>query len=192
MPIAFAAALAASAPLLGSFANLLPAERRATHSRTRYLIPITLAALLVLGILAVFGIFPLINERRYVAELTAEQRRIAPAALRVQAIDKTVAADRARIAALDDFRRRPQADLDVLNELVRLLPEKVWTNSIEVFPDSIVIAGEADQAAPLLKLLNSSALFEKSEFVMPVTHNGEVDLFRIKSMRVGRAGRTTP
>ena len=191
-PIAFAAALAASAPLLGNFANLLPAERRASHSRTRYLIPIALAALLVLGILAVFVIFPLIDERRYVAELTAEQRRIAPAALRVQTIDRTVAADRARIASLDDFRRRPQADLDVLNELVRLLPEKVWTSSIEVFPDSIVIAGEADQAAPLLKLLNSSTLFEKSEFVMPVTHNGEVDLFRIKSMRVGRAGRATP
>ena len=55
-----------------------------------------------------------------------------------------------------------------------------------------MIAGEADQAAPLLKLLNSSALFEKSEFAMPVTHNGQTDLFRIRTMRRGRAGRTTP
>ena len=133
-PIAYAAALAASAPLLGKFANLLPAERRASHSRTRYLIPIALAALLVLGIIAVFVIFPIVNERRYVADLTAEQQRIAPAALRVQSIDKTLATDRARIAALDDFRQRPQADLDLLNELVRLLPEQVWTSSIEIFP----------------------------------------------------------
>ena len=191
-PIAYAAALAASAPLLGNFANLLPAERRASHSRTRYLIPIALAALLVLGIIAVFVIFPIVNERRYVADLTAEQRRIAPAALRVQTIDKTLATDRARVAALDDFRQRPQADLDLLNELVRLLPEQVWTSSIEISSDSVVIAGEADQAAPLLKLLNSSTLFEKSEFVMPVTHNGQTDLFRIKTMRRGREGRTTP
>ena len=191
-PIAYAAALAASAPLLGNFANLLPAERRASHSRTRYLIPIALAALLVLAMIAVFVIFPILNERRYVADLTAEQRRLTPAALRVQTIEKTLAADRARIAALDDFRQRPQADLDVLNELVRLLPEQVWTNSIEISPDSVVIAGEADQAAPLPKLLNSSALFEKSEFVMPFTHNGQADLFRIKAMRRGRAGRTTP
>jgi Tfp pilus assembly protein PilN len=191
-PIAYAAALAASAPLLGNFANLLPAARRASHSRTRYLIPIALAALLVLGMIAVFVIFPILNERRYVADLTAEQRRLAPAALRVQTIEKTLAADRARIAALDDFRQRPQADLDVLNELVRLLPEQVWTSSIEILPDSVVIAGEADQAAPLLKLLNSSTLFEKSEFSVPVTHNGQTDLFRIKTMRHGRAGRTTP
>ena len=191
-PTAYAAALAASAPLLGNFANLLPAERRASHSRTRYLIPIALAALLVLGIIAVFVIFPILNERRYVADLSAEQRRIAPAALRVQAIDKTLATDRARIAALDDFRQRPQADLDLLNELVRLLPEQVWTSSIEIFPDSVAISGEADQAAPLLKVLNSSTLFEKSEFAMPVTHNGQTDLFRIKTMRRGRAGRNTP
>jgi Tfp pilus assembly protein PilN len=191
-PIAYAAALAASAPLLGNFANLLPAERRASHSRTRYLIPIALAALLVLGIIAVFVIFPIINERRYVADLTAEQRRLAPAALRVQTIDKTLATDRARVAALDDFRQRPQADLDLLNELVRLLPEQVWTSSIEISADSVVIAGEADQAAPLLKLLNSSTLFEKAEFVMPVTHSEKIDLFRIKAMRRGRAGRTTP
>jgi Tfp pilus assembly protein PilN len=191
-PIAYAAALAASAPLLGNFANLLPANRRASHSRTRYLIPIALVALLVLGIVAVFVIFPILNERRYVADLTAEQRRIAPAALRVQTIDKTLATDRARIAALDDFRQRPQADLDLLNELVRLLPEQVWTSSIEISPDAVVIAGEADQAAPLLKLLNSSPLFESSEFVIPVTHNGQTDLFRIKTMRRGRAGRTTP
>jgi Tfp pilus assembly protein PilN len=191
-PFAYAAALAASAPLLGNFANLLPAERRASHSRTRYLIPVALAVLLVLGIIAVFVIFPILNERRYVADLTAEQRRIAPAALRVQTIEKTLATDRGRIAALDDFRQRPQADLDLLNELVRLLPEQVWTSSIEVLPDSVVIVGEADQAAPLLKLLDSSALFEKSEFAMPVTHNGQTDLFRIKTMRRGRAGRTTP
>jgi hypothetical protein len=192
-PVAYAAALAASAPLYRSFANLLPAERRASHSRTRYLIPIALTVLLVLAALAVFVVFPILNERRYVAGLTAEQRRLAPAALRVQSIDKTLIADRARIASLDDFRRRPQADLDVLNELVRILPEQVWTSSIEILPDSVVIAGEADQAAPLLKLLDSSPLFEKkSEFAMPVTHNGQTDLFRIKGIRLGRTGRTTP
>jgi Tfp pilus assembly protein PilN len=193
-PLAYAAALAASAPLSIRFANLLPAERRASHSRTRYLFPITLAVLVVLGLLTVFVAFPFFNERRLVRDLTAEQNRIAPAALRVQAIDKILQTNRARIAALDDFRRRPQADLDVLNELVRLLPEQVWTNSIEIYPDSVVIAGEAAQAPPLLKLLDSSPLFEKSEFVMSVTYNGQSqsDQFRIKSMRRGRAGRSTP
>jgi Tfp pilus assembly protein PilN len=191
-PIAFAAALAASAPLAVVYANLLPADRRASHSRTQYLIPATLGASLLAGLVAVFVLFPILNERRYVNDLTAEVNRLQPAALRVQAIDKTLAAHRARIASLDDFRRRPQADLDLLNELVRLLPEQVWTNTIEIFPDNVVIAGEADQAEPLLKLLNSSPLFEKSDFVMSVTRNGQTDLFRIKALRRGRTGRTTP
>jgi len=191
-PIAWAAALAASAPFSIGFANLLPAARRASHSRTRYLIPIVLAALSVIGLLAVFVLFPLINERRYTKDLTAEELRLEKPAFRVQAIDKTLAAHRARIAALDDFRRRPQADLDVLNELVRILPEQVWTSSIEIYPDSLVLAGEAEQAAPLLKLLDSSPLFEKSEFVMSVTHKDQTDVFRIRTMRRGRTGRTTP
>jgi Tfp pilus assembly protein PilN len=191
-PLAFAAALAASAPLATGYANLLPAARRVSHSRTRYLIPGILAVLIAIGLLAVFVVFPLLNERRMVNDLTAERNRLERPALRVQTIDKSLAAHRARIASLDDFRSRPQADLDLLNELVRILPEQVWTNSIEIFPDSVVIAGEADQAAPLLKLLDSSPLFEKSEFVMSVTRNGSVDQFRIKSMRRGRAGRNTP
>lgn len=193
-PLAYAAALAASAPLSAHFANLLPAARRASHSRTRYLLPITLAVLVVLGLVGVFLVFPFFSERRLVRDLTAEQSRIAPAVLRVQTIDKILQTNRARMAALDDFRRRPQADLDVLNELVRLLPEKVWTNSIEIYPDSVIIAGEAEQAAPLLKLLDSSPLLEKSEFVMSVTHNqqNQTDQFRIKSIRRGRAGRSTP
>ena len=184
-PLAFAAALAASAPLSVRFANLLPAARRASHSRTQYVIPIALAALVAIGLVTVFVLFPVITERRYVRDLTAEQNRLAPIALRVQSIDKTLAAHRARIAALDDFRRRPQADLDVLNELVRILPEKVWTDSIEIFPDSIVIGGEADQAEPLLKLLESSPLFQKSR----VCHVGNAQRRRGRVPDQGHAPR---
>ncbi|HVW08010.1 MAG TPA: PilN domain-containing protein [Bryobacteraceae bacterium] len=191
-PLAAAAALAASAPLLVRYANLLPAERRASHDRARYLLPIVLGGLLVLALLGVFVAFPLIDEHRYTAALTAEFNRLQQPALRVQSIDKQLASHRARIAALDDFRKRPQADLDLMNELVRILPAQVWTDTVEIYPDHVVLAGQADQAAPLLKLLDSSPFFEKSEFVTSVSRNGSVDQFRIKTMRRGRAGRTTP
>jgi len=191
-PMAAAAALAASAPLLLRFANLLPAERRASHDRARYLLPVILGGLLVIALLGVFVAFPLINEHRYAADLTAEFNRLQRPALRVQSTDKQLASHRARITALDEFRKRPQADLDLMNELVRLLPPQVWTTSIEISPDSVMLAGEADQAAPLLKLLDSSPLFENSQFVTSVSRNGSVDQFRIKTMRRGRAGRNTP
>ena len=93
---------------------------------------------------------------------------------------------------LDEIRRRPQADLEVLNELTRLLQPPVWTTSVEIFPDTVVISGEADQAAPLLKLLDSSPLFQNSEFALALTRTNQTEQFRIKTTRRGRAGRTAP
>jgi Tfp pilus assembly protein PilN len=134
-----------------------------------------------------------VEQRRYRNELAAAEARLAPAIARVQRIQNQVAAGRTKIGVLDDLRRRPQADLDVLNELTRLLPPEIWTNTIEIYPDSVVIAGEAPQAAPLLKLLDSSLLFENSEFAVAVSRSQqEAEQFRIRTMRRGRAGRVTP
>jgi hypothetical protein len=110
----------------------------------------------------------------------------------VQAIEKTVRANRTRIQALDEIKGRSQADLEVLNELTRLLQPPIWTAGVEIYPDSVIISGEAEQAAPLLKLLDSSPLFQNSEFGLAVTRSNQVDQFRIKTQRRGRAGRTTP
>lgn len=189
---AWAAGIAGSAMRAAKFANLLPPERRASHNRLPYLIPGALAVLLTLALLLVFVIFPAVEQRRYRDDLDRAARRLEPAVLRAQSLEKNIAVDRAKIAALDDIRRRPQADLDVLNELTRLLPPPVWTTSIEVYPDSVILTGEADQAAPLLKALDSSPLFENSEFALSVTRSGQSEQFRIKTMRRGRAGRTTP
>jgi Tfp pilus assembly protein PilN len=191
-PLAYAAALAASAPLATRFANLLPPERRASNVRKQLWLPAGLGILVLLSLILGFAVLPAIEQRRYLDGLNQEMRRLEPAALRAQTLERKIAADRARVAALDDFRRRPQADLDALNELTRILPAQVWTSSIEIYPDSVVIAGEADQAAPLLKLLDSSPLFQNSEFALSVTHNAQAEQFRIKTMRRNRVGRTTP
>ena len=185
-------ALAASAPLVNRFANLLPKERRASSARRQYLLPLILAVIAALAALVCFVILPAVAERRYLNSLNEEIRVLEPPALRAQALEKTINSNRAKVASLDDFRRRTQADLDVLNELTRLLQPPVWTSSIEIYTDNVAIAGEADQASPLLKLLDSSPLFQNSEFTVSVSHNGTADQFRIKTMRRNRIGRTTP
>jgi len=191
--LAYAAALAGSASRSRRFANLLPPERRASHDRVQYLLPAVLGVLLLLSLIAVFVVFPAVEQRRYRNELMAAARALEPSIARVQTIDRRVASDRAKTGVLDDLRRRPRADLDVLNELTRLLPAEIWTNSVEIYPDSVVIAGEAPQAAPLLKVLDSSPLFENSEFAVAVSRTAQqTEQFRIKTMRRGRTGRTTP
>jgi Tfp pilus assembly protein PilN len=191
-PLAWAAALAGAAPRVTRFANLLPPERRASHDRMQFLLPAVLASVLLGAVIGVFLIFPVIEQKRYLRDLDAAARKLQPAALRAQTLERQIAADRRKIATLDDLRARPQADLDVLNELSRLLPPQVWTNAVEIYPDSVVLSGEADQAAALLKLLDSSPFFQNSEFALSVTRNGQTEQFRIKSMRRGRIGRTTP
>ena len=189
---AYAAALAGSATRVAKFANLLPPERRASHDRLQYLIPGVLGVLLVLALAAVFVIFPALEQRRYRADLEGAARQIEPWCVGAQSLEKKINSDWTKTAALDDFRHRPQADLDVLHELTRLLAPPVWTSAVEIYPDYAIVTGEADQAAPLLKVLDSSPLFQNSEFVLAPTRNDKIEQFRIKTLRRGRTGRTTP
>lgn len=190
--LAYAAALAGSATRVAKFANLLPPERRASHDRLQYVIPGILGVLLLLAAVAVFVIFPALQQRRYRADLERAARQIEPLVVRAQALEKKTNSARANIAALDEFRRRPQADLDVLNELTRLLPPPTWTNDVEIYPDYVIVSGEAEQAAPLLKVLDSSPLFQNSEFALAPSRSDKVEQFRIKTLRRGRTGRATP
>jgi Tfp pilus assembly protein PilN len=189
---ACAAAIAGSTPRVARFANLLPSERRASHDRVRYLFPATLGILVAIGLLTLLVIFPAVEQKRYRNDLEREARQLEPAAARAQALERKINENRNRVALLDEIRRRPQADLEVLNELTRLLPPQVWTTAIEIYPDSVVLSGEAEQAAPLLKVLDSSPLFQNSEFALSVTRNAQTEQFRLKTTRRGRAGRTTP
>ncbi len=189
---AYAAAVAGSAPRAERFANLLPVERRASHDRVQYLIPGALGVLVLAALVTAFVVFPAVEQKRLREELDHATRQLEPAAARARGLERAIAQNGSRIRLLDEIRRRPQADLEVLNELTRILPPTVWTNAIEIHPDSVVIAGEADQAAPLLKLLDSSPLFQNSEFVLAFTRTGEAEQFRIRTMRRGRAGRQTP
>jgi len=191
-PFAYAAAVAGAGPRIARFANLLPKERRASHDRLQYLIPATLALLVVAALLAAFVVFPAIEQRRFRQDLDRAARQLEPAAARARTLERQIAQNNSRIQLLDQIRRRPQDDLAVLNELTRLLPESAWTNYIEIHPDSVIVAGEADQAAPLLKLLDSSPLFQNSEFALAFTRTVQSEQFRIKTMRRGRIGRTTP
>ena len=189
-PFAVAAALASSAAFVSQPANLLPKELRAIRSRAGWIAVATAAGLLVIATIVVWGVLPALEQRRYMQDLTRQSQALERPALRAQTLERQIVSARARIAALDDLRRRPQADLDVLNELTRLLPTQAWTNTVEIYPDSVVISGEADQAASLVKVLDSSPLFQNSEFTL--THTGQTEQFRIRTLRRGRIGRSTP
>ncbi|HCC59250.1 MAG TPA: hypothetical protein DEQ47_18705 [Solibacterales bacterium] len=178
----YATALGAACPWLTSAVNLLPPERRTARTRP-WLIPT-----IVLGVLVAMAAMALlfagsVMDRRYLDRLHVEIARVEPLASRAAALDRKTAETRARTALLDGFARQTHASLDVLNELTRLLAPPVWISSTEIYPDSVVLTGEAPEAEPLLKLLNSSRLFQGAEFVTSVTKANGAEQFRIKALR---------
>jgi hypothetical protein len=178
----YAASLAGASPRLAAAANLLPQEKRSTNSRLIFAPTAVLAGLLLLVAGAVFG-YSRIEERRYMATLEAESARLEPQVKRIAGLDKSVEQTRARTRLLDEFRGRSKYDLDTLNEMTRLLAPPIWTNTTELNRDAAIMMGEAEQAAPLLKLIDSSPYFRDSAFAIPIVKAGTVEMFRIRAAR---------
>jgi hypothetical protein len=182
--LVYAAALASACPRLALGANLLPENQRSTSSRAMFIPTIVLAV--VLGVLLIsLGFYQRWEERRYISTLEAEITKLEPRARRVASLERAIADARARAELLDRFRRRSRADLDAVSEVTKLIAPPGWVGALELNRDSVVVQGEAEQSAPLLKIIDSSALFMGSEFTLPPARAGANELFRIRALREG-------
>jgi len=180
----YAAALAGACPRLAPAANLLPAEHRRSSSRAYFIPSMVLAGVLLLALVAL-AVYSSYADRRYLRNLQAEIAKVEPQARRAAEIDRQIQSAHARAQLLDHFRGQTRADLDAFNELTKLLTPPVWASSVNLTRDSVRIVGEAPQAAPLLKILDSSPLFQNSEF-QQVTRAGAAESFQIRSNRRAR------
>ena len=157
----YATALAGACPWLAPSANVLPPEQRRRSARGIFIPTIVLGAavLLVGGGLLLNAHY---TEQQYLHKLQAEISALEPIARHADALDTEIRLDRARIQLLDQFRNQTRADLNALNELTRLVEPPAWFNNITLNHDAARLAGEAPQAASLVKILDSSPLFQNS------------------------------
>jgi hypothetical protein len=65
------------------------------------------------------------------------------------------------------------------------VPPPGWVNSLDIRRSSVQFGGEVDQAAPLLKTIDNSPLFEHSEFTMAPSRTAGGEVFSIKTAREG-------
>jgi Tfp pilus assembly protein PilN len=186
-PLPYAAALAGACSHLALSVNLLPADMRASNSRALW-IPTAVAGALVLIAAGALAAYPSFEDRRYLRSLNAEIARIKPQAMLAAKLDKDIETARQRTILLDKLRRQSKADIDVLGEMTRILPPPIWLNTLEITRTQVTVAGETDQAAPLLKQIDASPFFEASEFSMqPMRASAGGETFRIRTNR--EAGR---
>lgn len=178
----YATALAGACPRLAPAANVLPPGDRRLSSRAIFIPTVALACVLLLVAGAMWG-YAKYAERRYLGKIAAEIAKLEPLARRAAALQEQIDQARARAQLLDRFRGQTRADLDALSELTRLLEPPAWTTGIDLTGDTARIAGEAPQAGPLLKILDSSAFFENSAFDSPPLRSGSGEAFMIHASR---------
>jgi hypothetical protein len=178
----YAAALASACPLMALPLNLLPYELRPSGARWLWIPSAALGAAVLLLAVAL-AVFPRYDTKRYLASLNAEIARVAPVAARSTALDRQIETARRNASQLDALRARTKSDMDVLAEMTRILPPPAWLNQLEITRTQVTLAGETQQAAPLLQAIDASPLFQGSEFVMPPARVRDAEAFRIRTNR---------
>lgn len=182
----YAAALASACPRLALPLNLLPVERRDYSPRRLWILPALLSAIVVALAIALW-MLPGFERQRYLNSLNREIALVQPRAERAARLEREAATLRDRTLLLDGFRQRAKSDMDVLAEMTKIMAPPTWLNSLEVTRTQVIAGGETDQAAPLLKIIDASPLFESSEFSMPPVRTQGGEMFRIRTNR--EAGR---
>ena len=180
----YAAAVAGACPWLALPHNLLPGEMRQQGSRLIYVPTIVLAVIAVVLAVAL-ALYSSFEDKRYLAKLNEQISLLQKRAQYAATLDKKIETTRNRAQSLDNFRKRLRDDMNGINELTNLLPPPAWLNSLQLTRDSVSISGEAERAEALLKLLDGSKQFRKSEFTLPITKTINGEAFSIHSVREG-------
>ena len=161
---------------------MLPPEHRRSSSRAALIPTLVLAGMVLLAGAAIL-FWQNYAQRRYLRELNAEIAKLEPVAARAAALDRQIAKARAQAELLDRVRAYTRDDLDALNELTRLIAPPAWTNAIDLNRDSVRISGSAPDAAPLVKILDSSPLFQNSAPDAIIRAGGAGENFTIHTAR---------
>lgn len=177
-----AAAMSSACPGLSLDANLLPESQRRASSKLRY-IPSAVLTLILAGLCTALALHKPYDEKVYRDALEAELKATEPLSSRVSNLDKNFDRTRKRLAQLDDFRKRTRADLDLILELTGTFQPPAFLSALDVTRDNVTMAGEIEQAAPLLRVLDGSPRLAGSEFITPIARLATSEVFRIRSQR---------
>ncbi|MBI3694225.1 MAG: PilN domain-containing protein [Acidobacteria bacterium] len=183
---AFVTALAAACPRWGWRANLLPPARRSSSSRWP-LAATAAAAVAVAAVALSLWVRGPVQDARYARELARQIKLLEAVERETRGLERQAQKARARREQLEAFRRRAESDVALVTEISRRLPKSVWLNSMEITEDSVQLGGQAEAAAPLLGLLDSSGVLTGSSFAGSITRNENREGFRIRAARRAQA-----
>jgi len=173
--------------------NLLPPEmRKKVRQIGKPLLIVLTAVALFLGLTWGAGTF--MHYRKEGEAVNAEITKRRPAVEALEKLQTQAGNYRKEMTEFDQIRSGEISKVEVLEELTRLLPSTTWIWNLKYNGKEIELSGFADSASDLIPLLDKSPLFEKVEFLAPVTKemlmrgdgNKEKERFKIKMKIEGR------
>lgn len=163
--------------------DLLPKELAPPRRDPSLAMTFRLVALIVvLGL--VFLVNGAIRERRALAELAAKLHQVQTEAAKVEQLKGEVGTLASQIATLQTIDQEETRKLDVLRELVQILPKGVVLTLFSVEKREARIGGIiTGSASDLISILEQSPFFENAQFTSPVAQRGaEGQEFQIKAL----------
>jgi general secretion pathway protein L len=169
--------------------NLLPVEMRKKVKQVGKMISAVLISIaLFLGLAWGVGIY-----QRYSNELealTTEMKKKRPEVEVLEKVQKQKEEMGKEILGLQKIQSEETSKIEILKEVTQILPNTVWIWNFKYNGKEIEMSGFADSASDLISLLDKSPLFEKVEFLTPVTKERGIDKekerFKIKAKIEGR------
>lgn len=177
-----AAGMVSACPGLAVDANLLPETERKASSKLRY-VPTAVLGVVLAGLCVAIALHKPYDEKVYREALEAELKSTEPLSSRVGRLDQNLDKTRKRVAQLDEFRKRTREDLDLLLELTGTFQAPAFLSGLDLTRETATVTGEAEQAAPLLRVLDGSPRLTGSEFITPIGRTAGSEVFRIRSQR---------
>jgi len=163
--------------------DLLPKELAPARRDPRLATTFRLTALIV-----VLGLAYLVNgairERHALSELTAKLHRVQTEAAKVEQLKGEVGTLARQIATLRTIDQEEIRKLDILRELVQILPKGVVLTLFSVEKREVKIGGTIPgSASDLISILEQSPVFENAQFTSPVAQRGaEGQEFQVKAI----------
>jgi Tfp pilus assembly protein PilN len=173
--------------------NLLPPDLRKKAKEVGRPLLIVLTSLALFFALT-WGVGAFMHYRKELDAVNDEIKKRRPAVEALEKLQKQRDEYRKEMAELVQVRSGEISKVSVLEELTRLLPDTTWIWNLKYNGKEMELSGFADSASDLIPLLDRSPLFEKVEFLAPVTKemhlrgdgNKEKERFKIKAKIEGR------
>jgi Tfp pilus assembly protein PilN len=152
--------------------NLLPFEMRKKVREIGKPVFMILASLVVILSLT-WGIGVFFQYRDALNTVNDEIKNRKPAVEAVEQVQKQKDALRKEIVELEQIQLAEVSKVEILRELTQLLPATVWIWNFKYRGKELEISGFAESASDLISILDRSPLFERVEFLAPVTKERE-------------------